>query len=73
MKKEDKNPQTAHDIEAIRWHLQNNIQPTLSSRAIEGILNTVKQFNDGELELDSEISDGLTVGEMFDDLKIELE
>lgn len=65
---------TVHNEEQLRWHLENNIQPPLTSKAIEGILQTIADFNNGLLELDAFIDDEneITVREMFYDLKIEI-
>ena len=66
---------TTYSNSELQWHLQNNVLPKLSNAAITGILNTVDSFNTGKLKIDSEIKEGVgvTVGEMFEDLRIEVE
>ncbi len=66
---------TTHSKSELKWHLENNVIPKLSSAAISGILTTVDLFNDGKLRLDNEIKEGagITVSEMFQDVKIEIE
>jgi len=65
---------TAHTTEQIKWHLENNVFPTLHNETIDKILVTIDKFNKGKLTLDSQIAKGAncTVGEMFDDLQIEI-
>lgn len=65
---------TAHTKEQIKWHLTNNVLPTLDKTTIEKIIKTIDKFNKGKITLDSQIAKGAncTVGEMFDDLQIEL-
>lgn len=72
---------TAHTSEAINWHLQNNIMPKLTTKTINAILEEVEQFNKGEKYLYSFIGsptiteqagEHVTLGEMFDDLKIDI-
>ena len=66
---------TTYSNSELQWHLQNNVLPKLSNAAITGILNTVDSFNTGKLKIDSEVKEGagVTVGEMFEDLRIEVE
>lgn len=66
---------TTHTNSELEWHLQNNVLPKLSEGAITGILNTIDSFNSGKLTLENEIKEGagVTVGEMFEDLRIEVE
>ena len=66
---------TTHNNSELEWHLQNNVMPKLSEAAINGILNTIDSFNSGKLTLESEIKKGagVTVGEMFEDLRIVVE
>ena len=66
---------TTHNNSELEWHLQNNVMPILSEAAINGILNTVDSFNSGKLTIESEIKEGagVSVGEMFEDLRIEIE
>lgn len=66
---------TTHSNSELQWHLENNVLPKLSGAAISGILNTIDSFNSGKLKIGSEIKEGagVTVGEMFEDLKIEIE
>ena len=65
---------TAHTTEQIKWHLENNVLPTLDNETIGKILTTIEKFNEGELTLDSQIAKGAncTVSEMFEDLQIEV-
>lgn len=65
---------TAHTPDQIKWHLQNNVMPKLSDKAINGILETVVDFNLGKLGFESEIVENscVTVQQMFEDLKIEI-
>ena len=74
---------TSHDAAGLQWHLEHNVTPVLTKRTIEGLLNLVSRFNKGELSLDDNIPSGVTdlgveiteftIGEMFEDLKIEVE
>lgn len=66
---------TIHSNSELQWHLKNNVLPKLSEAAITGILNTVDSFNSGKLTIESKIKEGagVTVGEMFEDLRIEVE
>ena len=66
---------TTHNILELEWHLQNNVLPKLSNAAISGIINTVDSFNSGKITMESEVKKGagVTVGEMFEDLRIEIE
>ena len=66
---------TTHRNSELQWHLENNVMPKLSGVAITGILNTVDSFNSGKLTIESEIIEGagVTVGKMFEDLRIEIE
>ncbi len=66
---------TIADTSLLAWHLQNNVMPLLSLTTIDKILHTVCEFNEGKLNLDDKIFIGapVTVGEMFEDLKIELD
>jgi hypothetical protein len=66
---------TIADNSLLAWHLQNNVMPLLSLTTIDKILHTVSEFNEGKLNLDDKIFKGapVTVGEMFEDLKIELD
>lgn len=58
----------------LRWHLQNNVMPRLTENTINNILGTYKKFQEGKLQLTDPITSGTdcTVGEMFEDLKIEV-
>lgn len=66
---------TSHTAEQIKWHLENNVMPKLNPKAIEGILETVNDFNTGKISLDDEIKkgSGVSVRDMFEDLQIEIE
>lgn len=71
---------TTHSIEQISFHLQANIYPPLNENALDGILKTVELFNAGEIGTEDSIVDkngkpisDVTVGEMFNDLQIEIE
>ena len=58
---------TAHEIQS---QLDINLKP----HQIQNIIQVVNQFNNGEISLQDEIFDGagVSVGQMFDDLKIEV-
>lgn len=66
---------TIADNSQLEWHLQNYVMPFLSKPTIAKILNTVNEFNTGKLKLRDRIFKGapVTVVEMFEDLKIEME
>ncbi len=66
---------TTHNNSELEWHLENNVIPKLSEAAISGIINTIDSFNSGKLTIESEIKKGagVNVGEMFEDLRIEIE
>lgn len=64
--------QTLHSEEELRWHLQNNVQPELTPTTIDRILEDVKAFNEGRMDLEDYVAQGVTLENMFDDLKIEL-
>lgn len=59
---------------AIGWHLGANVFG-LSDEAHNGILDTVRRFNAGEIGPDDEIKEGagVTVAQMFEDLQIDWE
>lgn len=56
----------------LHWHLTNNIIPTLSQKAITGIIGTINKFKTGDLSIDDPIHDNtdITVGELIEDLKL---
>jgi len=56
----------------IAWHITNNFIPAYSQRTVDGMLQTVRDYLEGKLTLDSPIvpNNPTTVGELFDDLKI---
>ncbi len=73
---------TLHDETQLNWHLKNNVFG-LSPKAIEGILKECEYFNKGEKTTASYIDtieteeagdcdEYVTLGELFDDLKIEI-
>ncbi|MEI6487730.1 MAG: hypothetical protein WCP52_02140 [Bacteroidota bacterium] len=66
---------TTHSNSELQWHLENNVVPKLSEAAITGILNTIDSFNSGKLTIEIEVKEGagISVGEMFEDLKIDIE
>jgi hypothetical protein len=66
---------TIADNSQLAWHLQNNVMPVLSQTTIDKILHSVSEFNTGKLKLRDKIFKDapVSVGEMFEDLKIELE
>jgi hypothetical protein len=64
---------TVNTNEEIIWHLRNNVFPALTESTIGKIMVTVDAFNKGTLKRHSPIGDGqVSVGEMFEDLKIEI-
>ena len=65
---------TASTTQQIKWHLLNNVQPPLNRQTADNIIKTITQFNNAEKSLDDEIFDGagVTLSEMFEDLKIEV-
>jgi hypothetical protein len=65
---------TIADKSQLDWHLQNNVMPLLSKPTIDKILHTISEFNTGNLKLTDKIFKDapVTVGEMFEDLKIEI-
>lgn len=62
--------------DAIKWHLENNIQPKLQPKVIKKVLESIKSFNEGYLLLNDIIigdeNHGITFNELCEDLKIEL-
>jgi hypothetical protein len=66
---------TIADNSLLEWHLQNNVMPLLSKPTIDKILHTVTEFNEGKLKLRDKIFKDapVTIAEMFEDLKIEVE
>jgi hypothetical protein len=60
---------------ALRWHLESNILPQLSPKVVDNIIETCNKFNNGEIGLNDQIAPNAkcTVGEMFEDMKIDLE
>lgn len=63
---------TVNNTPELKWHLQNNVEPKLTPVTIERILQDVESFNEGRVQLDSIITQGVTIGQMFEDLKIEV-
>ena len=66
--------QTINTAHELQYHLENNILDRLNPDVIQNIIQVVNQFNNGEISLQDEIFDGagVSVGQMFDDLKIEV-
>lgn len=65
---------TLHKEPALRWHLKNNVLPQLSEEAINGIIKTCEDFNAGKVTLEHNVRGlDLTIGEMFNELKIEVQ
>ena len=62
--------QTINTAPEIQSQLDINLKP----HQIQNIIQVVNQFNNGEISLQDEIFDGagVSVGQMFDDLKIEV-
>jgi hypothetical protein len=60
--------------EKMEWYLYNNFDPPYDEKTIEGMLKTCEDFQNGKIGLDDEIVEGsgVTVGELFDDLRINL-
>jgi len=58
--------------ESLRWHLNNNVIPSLNDKAIDGIIDTYQRYKKGELKLTDPITKGTdcTVAEMLEDLKL---
>ena len=53
---------------------QSQLDINLKPHQIQNMIQVVNQFNNGEISLQDEIFDGagVSVGQMFDDLKIEV-
>ena len=66
--------QTLNTAPQLQYHLENNILEPLKPDVIQNIIQVVNQFNNGEINLQDEIFDGagVSVGQMFEDLKIEV-
>lgn len=68
---------TTHKEPALRWHLQHNVLPQLTPNTVNGIINVCREFNKGKLQLNSSLhyytGANITVSEMFEDLKIEVQ
>lgn len=56
--------------EALRWHLTNNVIG-LTHKTVESIIDACNRVNNGELGIDDDISEGVTVSEMLADLQID--
>ena len=65
----------AYPLENVKWSLENNILPKLSDKAMDGIIQICEKFNREEIGLNDKIAPNTdcTVGEMFEDLKIDIE
>jgi hypothetical protein len=62
------------NFENLEWHIRNNFIPPYSEQAIQGMLKTCEDFQNGKLKLTDEIASGsgVTVAELFEDLRLEL-
>jgi len=65
---------TVHDLANIAWHLQNNVWPPLTEKAVNGIIAVLKELNEGKTTVYDEIAEGASVCilDMCGDLKIDL-
>lgn len=61
---------TAYQTDAIIFHLNHNIFPPLHTPTINKIVAVIEQFNAGKLTKQDKVN-GITVEELFNDLKIE--
>ena len=62
-------------LRKVRWHIQNNFTPSYTAMAVDGMVETIRQFMCGNKSLSSEIlpGAGVTVAELLDDLRISVE
>lgn len=56
----------------LRWHLENNVMPSLTPKTVDSIIDTLTDYKAGNKSLDDHVNEftTVTIGELMEDLRL---